>query len=312
MKHFLLLMFFIFLSPLFYAFISITKAYLVGKKGIPFLFNYFTLIKLFQKNSVYSKSTTIIFKVAPAINLAVVLLALMFLPIANFPSMLSFKGDVLFIFYALTLGKVFMVFAGIDTASSFEGMGCAREVFFSALGELVLFLIFIMFYRLTGELEFNTYFVEGKLILYSKATLFPILFISVALFFILLLENARVPVDDPQTHLELTMIHEVMILDHSGPDLGIIHLTSQLKMFFYAAFISNLLIPINLSINTGLNILTPFNKLIAFLAILVLIYITVGVVESSMARYQLKRVPKFILSSLVLVVLATILTWRWP
>ncbi|MBF0362796.1 MAG: NADH-quinone oxidoreductase subunit H [Oligoflexia bacterium] len=324
MRQLILLLIFIIISPLLYAIISRTKAFLVGKKGIPFLFNYYTLIKLFRKNVIYSKTITPIFKVAPIINLSAILLVLMFLPLGNLSPLLSFKGDVLFIFYLLTLGKIFMVLAGVDTGSSFEGMGCAREVFFSALGEIVLFLIFIMFYRLTNQLELSSYFVEGKLILHSKATLIPIIFISIALFVILLLENARVPVDDPLTHLELTMIHEVMILDYSGPDLGIIHLTSQLKMFFYAALISNLLMPVTsvmsivpiipvMPVTSGMfsvDVILPFSQLIVFTAILISVYVIVGVVESSMGRYQLKRVPKFVLSSLVLVVLATILTWR--
>ena len=120
------------------------------------------------------------------------------------------------------------------------------------------------------------------------------------MFMVLLTENSRVPVDDPQTHLELTMIHEVMILDHSGPDLALIELGAFLKLFFYSAFLTHLIQPFQFSgaLANGL----------AFYGALVLVYVAVGIIESVMARFKMNLVPKYILTSFTLVFFAAILT----
>lgn len=279
-----------------------TLAFWGGRKGVPLFFNYYTIRKLFSKSSVVSSSTTGIFNLAPEINLAAVILALLFLPLANCPSPLAFNGDALVVLYFLGLGRFFLILGALDTASSFEGMGVAREVFFGLLGEVTLFLILILFYPLTHEISLSSIAIQGKANLYAHASVFPLLLVVLALFILLLLENSRVPVDDPNTHLELTMIHEVMVLDYSGPQLAIIHITAYLKMLFWVVLIANMLIPIAIS---------SWILSVAFLiGLILLIYLVIGVVESMTARLAMRKVPKFVLSAFVLVVLATILTWR--
>ena len=290
----------ILLAPFFAAVILKVKAFFGGKKGPPLLIHYYTLIKLFQKGSVYSTSTTFIFKLGPVVSLCTAAMALMFLPVAGYRPVLSFHGDVIFILYLLGLGRFFTIAAAMDTASPFEGMGAAREAYFSIICEATLFMILILFFKLTGDLSLAAYLSgSGPLGLWQTAGS-PLLFVVIAFFIVLLAENSRVPVDDPATHLELTMIHEVMVLDHSGPDFGFIELGAFCKLFFYSAIVSRLIAPFN----PGHPVLTGC----LFIAVLLLVYAAVGVTESVMARYKMDKVPKFILTSFVLAFFATIIT----
>jgi formate hydrogenlyase subunit 4 len=290
----------ILLAPFFSAVILKVKAFFGGKKGPPILINYYTLIKLFKKGSVYSTSTTFLFKLGPMVSLCTAVTALMFLPIAGQQPVFSFNGDVIFILYLLGLGRFFTITAAMDTASPFEGMGAAREAYFPIICEATMFMILILFYMLTGDLRLAAYFSgEQPMALWHLAGS-PLLFVIISFFIILLTENSRVPVDDPATHLELTMIHEVMVLDHSGPDLGLIELGSFCKLFFYSTIVASLILPFKLghfAVNTGL-----------FAAALIIVYMAVGIMESVMARYRMDRVPKFILTSFALAFFATIIT----
>ncbi len=287
-------------APFFSALILKVKAFFGGKKGPPLLINYYTLIKLFKKGSVYSRSTTFIFKMGPMVSLGAVVTALMFLPIAGQAPVFSFKGDIVFVLYLLGLGRFFTIAAAMDTASPFEGMGAAREAFFPIICETSMFMILILFYTLTDELQLSTYFSGNNPSELWTTAGSPLIFIVFAFFIILLTENSRVPVDDPATHLELTMIHEVMVLDHSGPDLALIELGSFCKLFFYSSFIARLIFPFNLE-NIYLNGC-------AFGGALILVYIATGVMESVIARYRMDKVPQFVLTSFALALFAVVIT----
>ena len=287
-------------APFFSAVILKVKAFFGGKKGPPLLINYFTLIKLFRKGSVYSTSTTFIFKLGPMVSLGSAATVLLFLPIAGNEPLFSFSGDVVMVFYLLGLGRFFTIAAAMDTASPFEGMGAAREAYFPIICEATLFVILILFYRLTGELSLAAYLSGDHPMWLWQSSGPPLLFVVIAFFIILLTENSRVPVDDPATHLELTMIHEVMVLDHSGPDFGFIELGSFFKLFFYSAIVSRLICPIHMG--------HPLIDGAIFIAALGAVYVVVGVVESIMARFRMDRVPKFVLTSFALAVFATVIT----
>jgi formate hydrogenlyase subunit 4 len=196
------------------------------------LIKYFTLIKLLHKGSVYSTSTSFVFTLGPIVSFGSALLVLLFFPFAGAPSLFSFHGDIIVLFYLMGTGRFFTVIAALDTASPFEGMGAAREVFFSTIAELTIFAVLILFYRLNNSLSFAEYFTGANPISLMNESGALLLFVIVALFMVLLTENSRVPVDDPATHLELTMIHEVMILDHSGPDLPSLKLDRFTSSFF--------------------------------------------------------------------------------
>jgi formate hydrogenlyase subunit 4 len=286
-------------APFFSGIILKVKAFFGGKKGPPLLIQYYTLLKLMKKGSVYSKSTTYMFKLGPIVSLCSALTVLLFLPIAGHAPVFSFQGDVICVLYLLGLGRFFTIAAAMDTASPFEGMGAAREAYFPIICEAAFFMILILFYRLTGELSLSAYFSgENPSSLWHLAGA-PLLFVVFSLFIILLTENSRVPVDDPATHLELTMIHEVMVLDHSGPDFGLIELGSFCKLLFYSTLISRLILPFD--VNTPLTFVFYFTGL-------ALVSVSVGVTESVMARYRMDKVPQFVLTSFALAFFATIIT----
>ena len=161
-------------------------------------------------------------------------------------------------------------------------------------------MILILFYVISGELSLAAYFSSGQPAGFWQAAGAPLLFVVLALFIVLLTENSRVPVDDPATHLELTMIHEVMVLDHSGPDFAFIELGSFLKLFFYAAMVTRLICPVTFG--------HPAADLVIFLAIMGVVYAAVGVTESVMARYRMDKVPQFVLTSFALAFFAAIIT----
>lgn len=290
----------ILLAPFYSALILKVKAFFGGKKGPPLLINYFTLLKLLKKGSVYSTSTTVIFKLGPMVSLSAAVTVLMFLPIAGQPPLFSFNGDVILLLYLLGLGRFFTIAAAMDTASPFEGMGAAREAYFPIICEATLFMILILFTILTGQLSLAAYFWTGQPLMLWQTAGSPLLFVVIALFIILLTENSRVPVDDPATHLELTMIHEVMVLDHSGPDFALIELGAFLKLFFYATLVSLLICPFSLG--------SPGADIGLFFCILAVVYAAVGVTESVMARFRMDKVPQFVLTSFALAFFATVIT----
>ena len=291
------------LAPLFPGIILKVKAFFAGKKGPPLFIKYYTLAKLLRKSSVYSTSTTFVFWLGPLVSLSGAIMVLLFFPLAGMEPLFSFHGDVILLFYVLGIGRFFTIAAALDTASPFQGMGAAREAFFGMLAEATIFAILVLFYRMTGALSFADYFTGATPISLAGTAGALLLLAIVALFMVLLTENSRVPVDDPATHLELTMIHEVMILDHSGPDLALIELGAFYKLFFYSAFIFLIVCPLDAALG--------YLRIPLFFAGLGLIYVAVGLVESGMARFRMNLVPKFVLTSLTLVFFAAILTMEF-
>ena len=275
---------FLFFAPfLFLGVINRVKAIWAGRKGSPVWQPLYDFIKLLRKGEVISKTTSFVFKIAPSINIAAVVFVFLLLPFLSYGNVLSFSGDFVLFTYALGLAKFFTIIAALDTGSSFEGMGATREVTFSSIVEPAFFIFIGTLALLTGQTSFASIFS----LLNTSAgytILIKILFV-ISLFIIILTEGSRVPVDDPNTHLELTMIHEVMVLDYSGPDLAYILYASGMKMILFSILIADLLIPAGL--NTGYAILF-------FVGILFIIPVLIGLVESLIARARMSHVPQFI------------------
>ncbi|MBE6381002.1 MAG: hydrogenase, partial [Lentisphaerae bacterium] len=206
-------------SPLLIGIINKTKAFFAGRKGPRLLQLYYDLAKLLRKSSVYSKSVGGLFLMAPYGGLASTLLMLFFLPAASVGSPLAFSGDLILFIYLAGLGRMLTVLAAMETASAFEGMGSSRECQFAILAEGVLLTVLAAMVMLTRKFTLSGCLttLNVNAWLYGGTAL---LFLAVAFYLVMLCENCRVPVDDPETHLELTMIHEAMILDNSGPDLA--------------------------------------------------------------------------------------------
>jgi formate hydrogenlyase subunit 4 len=242
------------------------------------------VIRLFRKGAVYSETTSIIFRIAPVIYFSSVLMACLVIPFGSYKGIVSFDGDFIFFAYILALGKFFSIISAMDTGSSFEGMGASREALYSMFAEPAFFVLIGSFALLTGNTSFYEIFSTlhlGSSITYTLGGL-----AAFVLIMITMIENSRMPVDDPKTHLELTMIHEVMILDNSGFDLGLILTTGYLKFAMYGAIIAGFFIAE----------LSLIWSVILFLVIQILFAVTVGLIESFMARFRMSHNPQFILA----------------
>lgn len=274
------------LAPLLPGIINRVKARFAGRQGKPLLQLYYDIAKLLRKSEVISTSSTWVFQAAPAIVLATALFALALLPFAGAPSTLAFQGDFILAAYLLGMGRFALNLAALDTASPFEGMGASREAAFSALAEPVIFFCFLALAQVgpaspMPQLSLSAMFSGAPLAAWSEGKP-ELLLIPVVLFILLLVENCRIPVDDPNTHLELTMIHEVIILDHSGPSLAFILYASSLKLWFFAALLAGVLVP-------ALPGPLWLHACISLAAILCMA-VVVGVVESVMARLRMGRI----------------------
>jgi len=287
------------LAPLLLGIINRTKAVFAGRKGPPLGQLYYDLAKLLRKGAVYSQTTTWVFRAGPLVGLAAVIAALALLPLAGRSAVLAFGGDIVVFAYLLGLARFFTVLAALDTGSSFEGMGASREVQFAALAEPALFLGLMALVRQTSQLSLTAIYEHLPLGLEHQIGL---ALVAAAWIIVLLAENSRLPVDDPSTHLELTMIHEVMVLDHGGPDLAFILYAAALKLWLLGALLVNLM----LSFFQGSSWIGGPLFLLGMGALAVLI----GVIESSMARLRLNQVPHLLVGAGALAALAAVFVLR--
>ncbi len=284
-------------APLLGGIINRTKAAFAGRTGQPLLQPYYDIYKNLRKGAVYSTTTSWLFRAGPIVGLSSALIALALVPVNGATAPLAFTGDLLLFAYMLGLMRFFTVLAALDTGSSFEGMGASREVFFSALAEPALLLGLATVARRAGTLSLS------ELLGATSATSPELVLVLAALGIVFLCENARIPFDDPATHLELTMIHEVMALDHSGPDFGFIQYGAALKAWVLGSVIVGLILPV-----IGGEFLL-FNSA-ALLVGMFLLAVVVGIIESTMARLRLIRVPQLLVAAGSLALFAFILSMR--
>ncbi|MEP7111109.1 MAG: NADH-quinone oxidoreductase subunit H [Ferruginibacter sp.] len=275
----------IILASLFFTGIIIrTKSIFSGRKGPGIFQPLKDVVRLFKKGAVYSSTTSFIFQVGPSIYFASIIMAIGIIPLGQYKGMISFDGDFVFFAYLLGTGKFFSIISALDTGSSFEGMGASREALFSMFAEPAFFILMGSLALLTGHTSFHEIFASlhfGSSISYILGVLATFVLAMIAL-----VENSRMPFDDPNTHLELTMVHEVMILDNSGFDLGMILYGTYLKFAMYGALIANLFMgsaPLYLTIPV-------------FFGIQVLFAITIGFIESFTARFRMNHNAQYILA----------------
>lgn len=273
----------IFLASLFFMGIVVrTKSLTSGRKGPGIFQPLKDVVRLWKKGSVYSKTTSFVFQIAPSIYFASVVMAILVVPIGQSRGLISFDGDFVFFAYILALGKFFSIISALDTGSSFEGMGASREALFSMLAEPAFFIVMGSFAMLTGHTSFHDIFTSlhfGSYVSYALGTLATFVLIMIAM-----IENSRMPIDDPKTHLELTMVHEVMILDNSGFDLGLILYATCLKFAMYGAIIANFFVG---------DLPLYFTALI-FFAVQFFFAVFVGLFESFTARFRMAHNAEFI------------------
>lgn len=259
-----------------------TKSLASGRKGPGILQPIKDVIRLFKKGAVYSNTTSFVFQIAPTIYFASIVMAMLIIPFGQSKGLISFNGDFIFFAYILALGKFFSIIGAMDTGSSFEGMGASREALYSMFAEPAFFVLMGSLALLTGHTSFQEIFSTlhiGSYLSYALTTLATFVLLMLAM-----IENSRMPIDDPKTHLELTMIHEVMILDNSGFDLGLILTAGYIKFAIYGALIVNLFIG-----------MIPYEYAIpVFFAIQFLMAISIGLIESFIARFRMSHNTQFI------------------
>lgn len=278
----------LFLAPfLFRGVMEKTKAFWAGRKGPRVMQFLFDLVRLLRKGEVISPTTTYLFQLAPSVVLAAVVFAGLLLPGVGARPPISFEGDFLLFLAVLALGSFFALVNAWDIGSSFEGMGASREAVFRSIPEPAFFIVLGSLCLYQGAFSFEK--LTGVLRGGSELSLLVTGLIVVILFILLLLEGKRIPMDDPATHLELTMIHEVMILDNSGPSLAFFQYASAMKMVIFSKLIALFLIPAGTPAAVAGLLIT---------AVLFLIAVTIGTIESSMARLRLVRVPDFLLPTI--------------
>lgn len=277
-------------APLFVGIINRIKAFFAGKKGPILIQTYLDMLRLFRKGNVYSKSTSWIFRIAPIIIFSCTLATTMFVPIIPIDGFSGIRGDLILLIYLLGIARFFLILSALDTGSAFEGMGASREAFFSALAEPVVFVCLLNIMHSHHVSTLSAALAAGL------ATDSIVVLLAILPFFIVLLaENSRIPFDDPNTHLELTMIHEVMILDNSGSDLALLEYAASIKIWLFAMIIARILMPVPSS--------TPILQITVLAGIMIAIAVVVGIVESTMARVRMLKVPQLLLGSGVIALL---------
>jgi len=276
------------LAPLLPALVNRVKAIVAGRRGPPLLQGYRDLAKLLSRGAVTSRTTTWVFRAGPALALAASAAGLLLVPWSG-SSVAGFEGDLVLFALLFAAARFATMLAALDTGSAFEGMGASREAWFGALAEPALLLALAALARAGGGLSLERALVNvhapGPAAILAAA----------ALFIVFLAENARVPVDDPATHLELTMVHEVMVLDHTGPDLALIEYGAALKLWAFAGLVVGALVP-----RTG----RWLPDLAIALAGLAVVALVTGGVESTMARLRLRRVPQLLIAATTLAALS--------
>src|SRR4249920_2632556 len=287
------------LAPLLLGIVNRTKSFVAGRRGPPLVQPYRDIAKSLRRGAVYGEVTGWVFRLGPVVNLASLLATLLILPFGGVGAVVSFPGDLIVLAGLFALGRFVTVLAALDTGSSFEGMGASREVHFAALAEPALLVALATLVRVTGALSLTD--IYGAVTLATWARALPALaLVAMTLAVLELVENTRIPVDDPTTHLELTMIHEVMVLDHSGPDFAYIQYAAALKLWILGAlFVGLVVVPLRsfgLWLDGAAALLGMAGSAVA-----------IGIVESAMARYRLVRVPQFIVGAATLSVVAFIL-----
>jgi len=289
------------LPPLLVGVINKTKAIFAGRVGPPTLQPYHDIAKLLRKGTVLSRTTTWVFLAGPVVALVTTLFAALVVPLGGHAAPIGFDGDFVFFAYALALGRFFTIAAALDTGSAFEGMGGAREATFSCLAEPALFFGLLVLSRASGSYSLSGMLGPAVATTWSAAGA-ALAAVLVSWFVVLLAENSRIPFDDPNTHLELTMIHEVMVLDHGGPPFALILYSAAMKLFVFGALVVGVAAPAG-----GMD---PWLAWAAFLGASLVLAAVVGVVESAMARLRLPQVPSLLVAACLMAAFGAILLVR--
>ena len=281
-------------APLLPGIINKVKAWVAGRRGPPVLQLYYDLARLWRKGVVLSSLASPGFVIGPAVAWVAVASAGLLLPLGPAGGLFGFRGDALLLIYLLALARFCTSWAAMETGSAFEGMGAAREVSYAVLGEAALIAAVLSLCIQTGSTSLVT--------MLSPSAGAGAVLLAAGLFTVLLAENCRVPFDDPNTHLELTMIHEVMVLDHSGPPLAVILHGASMKLMLFALLLVEAVLP--------LAKLTWPAAAGALVGGVLASTVGIGLVESLLARLAFRRVPLLLTTAFLLCLFALLIAWK--
>lgn len=281
------------LAPLIPGIINKVKAWVAGRRGPPVLQLYFDLFKLWQKGVVLSTAVSPLHVLGVVVAWVAVACAAVLVPMGGAAGF-AFRGDALLFVYLFAMARFCTTLAALDTGSAFEGMGSAREVSYAVLAEAAIIAALLALAVQSGSISLSGMFGSSA---GPGAAL-----LAAGLFLVLLAENCRVPFDDPNTHLELTMVHEAMVLDHSGPPLAAILHGASLKLLVFSVLLAQAVLPIRA--------LPPVAGLAALAGAVFAVSLTVGLFESLLARLAFRRVPLLLTTAFLLNVFALLVAWR--
>src|SRR5881409_552913 len=290
------------LSPFIVGLIRKVKARLQCRRGASVFQPYADLAKIFKKQPVVSTTTSWIFTATPYILFASTLAAGLLVPVFVSQTPLNFAGNIIALVYLLALGTFFLMLAGLDAGSAFGGMGSSREAIVASLTEPAAILSIFAIALTTGSTNLSTIVHKTALLQGIDTAPSPHLMALAALFIVTIAETGRVPVDNPATHLELTMIHEAMILEYSGRYLALVEWAASLKFMIFLALLANLFVPWGVATDV-----TPVGLAVALIALLLklgLLSLLIAIIETRVAKLRLFRVPELLGVSFVLALLA--------
>ncbi len=292
------------ISPLVKGLIHKIKCYLRGQRCAPVWQGYRDIYKLLKKEVVLSNNASWISIVVPYIVFGSTVVVASFLPVFSSHTLLSFTGDIIALVYTLALGTFFLALYGMDQGSAFGGLGSSREMTIAALAEPAFMMIIFTFALQTGTTNISEIFSK---IHQAGISHFPVssVFALIALLIITIAENGRMPIDNPETHLELTMVHEAMILEASGRHLALFEISSWVKLTIFLTVASNIFIPIGFYRETSL--VTILAGMLFFIVKILIFAVPIAFIEISMAKLRFFRVPDimtlgFVLSLISLVI----------
>ena len=292
-------LFLVLFAPLVSGIIKKIKNNLRMRIGAGVLQPYYNLAKLFAKEEVVSYNASWIFRVTPFIVLASSISALLLVPAFVSRISLNSMGDLLLIVFVLALGRFFLALAGLDTGSAFGGMGSSREMFISSLIEPVAVMsIFVV--------SLNAHSTNPQIISSMPVMAFSSIIAATALFFVIIAETSRIPVDNQETHLELTMVHEAMVLEYSGRSLALIEMASYIKQIVFFSLIASVIFPWGISSGVSMN--SFFISIGAYCLKITILCVFISVIEVSVAKMRLFRVVDFASIAFVLSILGVIIS----
>ena len=292
------------LAPLLTGLVRKVKARLVRRRGPPLIQPYLDLVRLMRKEVVLAESASWLFRVIPYLVFAATWVAAALVPTFRAGLLFSWSADLIAIIALLGCARFFLALAGMDVGTSFGGIGSSREVMIASLAEPAMIMVVFTLALISGSTQLST--IAGAL-LYSEVGLRVSLGLALfALIIIAIAENGRIPVDNPATHLELTMVHEAMVLEYSGRHLAVIDLAAELKLLLYVSLIACIFAPWGIApANAGAGTLAL--GLVSYLGKLAVGGLLLALFETSIAKMRVFRVPEFLGAALMLGLLATLL-----